>query len=97
MAAPVNRALMRLPKRAEVNETATLVETFVDVGPLFTLLSSLDHQVFYGRRGTGKTHALLFLADYVNREGDRAVYVDLRRIGSTGGIYSDGSLPCLSG
>ena len=92
MAAPVNRALMRLPKRAEVNETATLVETFVDVGPLFTLLSSLDHQVFYGRRGTGKTHALLFLADYVNREGDRAVYVDLRRIGSTGGIYSDGSL-----
>lgn len=92
MAAPVNRALMRLPKRAEVNERETLVQTFVDVGPLFTLLSTHDHQVFYGRRGTGKTHALLFLSDHVNREGDRAIYVDLRTIGSTGGIYSDGSI-----
>jgi hypothetical protein len=93
MPAAINRALMRLPKRAESNERSTLVDTFVDVGPLFTLLSSQEHQVFYGRRGTGKTHALLFLADSVNREGSRAVYVDLRSIGSTGGIYSDSSVP----
>lgn len=83
---------MRLPKRAESNELETLVQTFVDVGPLFTLLSSQDHQIFYGRRGTGKTHALLYLADHVNREGDRAIYIDLRKIGSTGGIYADGSI-----
>ena len=83
---------MRLPRRAENNERATLVDTFVDVGPLFALLSSRENQVFYGRRGTGKTHALLFLADTVQRDGGRAVYIDLRRIGSTGGIYSDTSL-----
>lgn len=92
MAAPINRALMRLTRRAEVNNRETLVETFVDVGPLFTLLSSRDHQVFYGRRGTGKTHALLYLADYVNREGSHAIYSDLRRVGSTGGIYADSSI-----
>jgi hypothetical protein len=92
MASPINRALMRLPKRAESNELETLVQTFVDVGPLFTLLSSQDHQIFYGRRGTGKTHALLYLGEHVNREGGRAIYVDLRKIGSTGGIYADSSI-----
>ena len=39
--------------------------------------------------GTGKTHALLNLAETLNRQGQAAVYVDLRLLGSTGGIYSD--------
>ena len=58
----------------------------MDVGPLFTMLSSEDHQIVYGRRGTGKTHALSYLADEVRRRGDLAVYVDMRTIGSTGGV-----------
>ncbi len=93
MGLAVNRALMRLPKRAETSDVETLVATFVDVGPLFTLLSSLDHQVFYGRRGTGKTHALLYLARQVEDQRDWPVYIDLRQVGSTGGIYADDSLP----
>jgi hypothetical protein len=93
MTSRLNRALLRLPKRAEQHDPRKLVETFVDVGALFTMLSSVDHQVIYGRRGTGKTHAMSFLADEVHRAGDLAISVDMRTIGSTGGIYSDTSLP----
>lgn len=85
----VNNLLLRLTRRAEAADRSKLVETFVDVGPLFTLLSSTDHQVLYGRRGTGKTHALLYLETSARGRGDLAVYLDLRLIGSTGGIYSD--------
>lgn len=89
----LNRAFLRLPRRADQSDRRKLVETFVDVGSLLTLLSSPDHQIVYGRRGTGKTHALLYLADEMRRRGDLAVYVDMRTIGSTGGIYNDPSLP----
>lgn len=84
---------MKLSKRAEGVDRTTLAETFVDVGPLFTLLSSIDHQIFYGRRGTGKTHALVYLAGRVVDQGDYALYVDMRTIGSTGGLYSDAEIP----
>ena len=90
---PLNLALMKLPKRAERSDPSRLVQTFVDVGPLFTLLSSIDHQILFGRRGTGKTHALKFLADEVRRLDDVAVYIDLRLIGSTGGLYADPTIP----
>jgi len=93
MTRPLNRVLMRLTRRSETNDPSKLVNTFVDIGPLFALLSSRDHQIFYGRRGTGKTHALLYLADQVQADGDWAVYIDLRRLGSSGGIYADESLP----
>jgi hypothetical protein len=67
------------------------VRNFVDSEPLFDLLSSPNHQVIYGRRGTGKTHALKYLGDTVNTRGDHAVYLDLRSIGSNTSIYSDGT------
>jgi hypothetical protein len=94
MSADINRALLRLSKRAEtVADRAKLVQTFVDTGALATLLGSHDHQIIFGRRGTGKTHALLYLAKTAADDGDISVYVDLRTIGSTGGIYSDSDLP----
>lgn len=83
---------MRMQRRAEMNDRGKLVATFVDSGSLFTLLSSLDHQVIYGRRGTGKTHALIYLAETVSKQGDIPVYLDLRNIGSSGGIYTDPNL-----
>jgi hypothetical protein len=89
----LNRAFLRLSRRAEQSDPVKLVETFVDVGPLFTMLSSGDHQILYGRRGTGKTHALAYLADQCRKRGDLAVYIDMRTIGSTGGIYGDPNLP----
>ena len=78
---PVNYAFMRLVRRADGAEPAMLAQTFVDAGPLFTLLRSHDHQVLYGRRGTGKTHALVYLAQEVGRT-DISIYVDLRTVGS---------------
>jgi len=87
-----NEAFLRLTRRAESRDRAKLVETFVDAAPLITLLSTRDHQVIYGRRGTGKTHALLFLQDLQKRAGHIAIYLDMRTVGSTGGLYSDSSV-----
>lgn len=93
MSTGINNALLRLSKRAESADRSKLVETFVDTGALATLLASRDHQVIFGRRGTGKTHALLYLADTMANSGDFTVYVDLRNVGSTGGLYADQTLP----
>lgn len=89
----ISRTLISFAKRAERLDKETLIESFVDVGPLFTVLSTVDNQVLYGRRGTGKTHALKYLAESMNVRGDVAIYIDLRSVGSTGGIYSDPELP----
>lgn len=88
----INKLFMQLSRRAENIDDKTLVDTFVDVGPLFHLLQSGDHQVVYGRRGTGKTHALKYLVANRRNEGDVAVYIDMRTIGSGGSIYSDNTI-----
>jgi hypothetical protein len=89
----LNTALLKVQLRAERGEPSVLVKTFVDVGHLFALLSNADHQVLYGRRGTGKTHALKFLAEWVRGRGQVAVYIDMRTIGSSGGLYGDTATP----
>lgn len=86
--AEVNRILMGLSRRAEIEDRSVLRATFVDVGQLAHLLSSANHQILFGRRGTGKTHALSMLASNVEDRGEAAIQVDLRRIGSTGGYQS---------
>ncbi len=89
----LNNFFMRIRKRAEGVDRATLVQTFVDMDPLVTLLSSRDHQVIYGRRGTGKSHALQYIEEKQNAENNLTVYVDMRTIGSSGGIYFDPNVP----
>ncbi|MGH2854705.1 MAG: FHA domain-containing protein [Solirubrobacteraceae bacterium] len=89
----INRALARCTKRAETMDPDQLVGTFVQDGALFARLDSRDHQILYGRRGTGKTHALKYLTKTKLREGKVAVYIDLQTIGSTGGLYADPDLP----
>jgi len=93
MTEAINLALLRLTKRAEMADPQTLVETFVDTGMLGALLTSRDHQIIYGRRGTGKTHALVYLSEKKREEGDLPVYVDMRTIGSSVGIFGDDSIP----
>lgn len=93
MASALNLAFMHVARRAEMSDPEFLAETFVDVGPLFAVLTSPDHQVLYGRRGTGKTHALQYLARVLEEQGDLVVYVDLRNIGSSVGIYADPDTP----
>jgi hypothetical protein len=89
----INRAFIGISRRAESVDRKTLVNTFIDIGPLLTVLSSRDHQIVYGRRGTGKTHALVYLAEQESAKGSASVYVDLRNIGSSGGIYGDPNIP----
>ncbi|HYI97531.1 MAG TPA: FHA domain-containing protein [Bryobacteraceae bacterium] len=88
-ASPINTAIARLLRRAEEEDPATLAETFVDVNALFARLSSRDSQVMFGRRGTGKTHALKYLGETLRSEGGTVVYLDLRLLGSSGSLYTD--------
>jgi hypothetical protein len=89
---PINQAILNLKKRAENLSRAELVETFVDIGPIFTLLANAEHQILYGRRGTGKTHVLSYLGEQVSKNGHCVIVIDMRTIGSTGGLYSDSSI-----
>lgn len=93
MATATNLALMHVARRAEKADQALLVETFVDDGALYALLTSPDHQIVYGRRGTGKTHLLTYVAQDLAKRGDLAVYVDLRSIGSSAGLYASVETP----
>jgi hypothetical protein len=93
MTSALNASIMRLTRRAEANDPASLVATFVDVGSLTSLLTSRDHQVIFGRRGTGKTHALTYLAESLPSTEDMAVLVDMRQLGSSVGMYSDETIP----
>src|SRR5258708_34368055 len=89
----LNEALIGIKKRAERNDPASLIATFVDIGMLFAQLSTNDNQVIYGRRGTGKTHALIYLANSRRKAGDNADYIDMRTIGSTGVVYAEVDVP----
>jgi hypothetical protein len=89
---PEVEVFLRLTRRAEKVDRAILAETFENVGPLRTLLASEDHQVIYGRRGTGKTHALLYLDQAARKRGDVSAYIDLRTIGSTTGLWANAEL-----
>ncbi|MGH3853815.1 MAG: hypothetical protein ACRDR6_10015 [Pseudonocardiaceae bacterium] len=83
---------MGIPRRAESTDRSILAMTFVSAGSFSAMLHSTDHQILYGRRGTGKTHALLYLSNLIERTGDVPVYLDLRTIGSAEGMYTDGNL-----
>lgn len=89
---------MRIPRRAESTDRSVLAMTFVAAGSFSAMLHSTDHQILYGRRGTGKTHALQYLSTLIEHTGDVPVYVDLRTIGSAEGLYTDSNLsPAVRG
>lgn len=84
---------MRFEDRAERITTKQVAETFVSVGPLMDLLESRNNQIMYGRRGTGKTHALRYMEGKKNELGDIAIFIDAQNIGSNGSIYNDTTIP----
>lgn len=90
---PTNLAFLRIAKRAERQEDDVLTKTFVDFGSVLTVISAVDHQLIYGRRGTGKTHLLTVLRQHRKAKGEIVVQLDMRNLGSAGGIYSDGTIP----
>ena len=91
--ATLNRCFMRFEDRAERVATKQIIDTFVSVGPLLDVLANRSHQVMYGRRGVGKTHALKYFQQQENNAGNLAVYIDCQNIGSNQSIYDDDSLP----
>ena len=90
---PTNLAFLRIAKRAERQDDDVLQKTFVDFGAVFIALSSIDHQIVFGRRGTGKTHLLTVLRQNKRSTGEAAIQLDMRNLGSAGGIYADPSIP----
>jgi hypothetical protein len=90
---PTNLAFLRIAKRAERQDDDVLRKTFVDFGSVLHVLSSVDHQVIYGRRGTGKTHLLTVIRQSRKSQGEIAIQLDMRNLGSVGGIYADPSIP----
>jgi hypothetical protein len=83
----INHALSAVPKRAEARQAEQLRNTFVDSG-VAAALEAVDHQVLYGRRGTGKTHAFRYLQTLVQERRDISFYADLRTIGSPEGLFA---------
>src|SRR5690349_17936707 len=88
----INVCFMRFRDRAERIDSKEIARTFVSVGPLFNVLRAENDRVLYGRRGAGKTHALLYLAEQVRQNGDIAVHIECHRLGSNNSIYNDQSL-----
>ena len=89
----IKDVLLKMPLRADKWEEEALVQTFVGVGPLITILQGVNNQILFGRRGTGKTHVLKYLKSVLEKNEDCCVYIDIREIGSTGSIYSDTAIP----
>jgi len=84
----VSRILQRSERQIDQQK---LVASFVDVGILPQLLNT-NNQIFYGRRGTGKTHVLRVLQTRLAEDGNRVVvYIDARTLGSTS-QFSDASI-----
>lgn len=89
MALSIHDCLIKIEKRAERAADDKLLETFVDAAPLYASIDTVDHQVIFGRRGTGKTHILKYLADDKKDDGDISIFLDLRTVGSNNSLYTD--------
>ena len=94
--AAVSRILQRSERQEDIRK---LVGTYVDVG-LLPQLNNINHQILYGRRGTGKTHVMKVLESELTKDRTNTViYIDCRTLGSTS-QFSDANIPiprrCLS-
>jgi len=86
-------ALQEVEKRAERVNEDDVVATYVNIDALVNALIARDNGIVFGRRGTGKTHALKYLAETQRHAGNRVVYIDMEQdVGSTEGRYADTSL-----
>jgi hypothetical protein len=88
----INTLLQMISRRAERLDAHQQAETFVSLGGIEHTLLNHDNRVIFGRRGTGKTHVMSFVADAAKKKGEMALLLDLRTIGSNSYIYTDESL-----
>ena len=88
VSADLNTVVMKVARRAENAPPEVLKHAFVPVGPLLAHLELPEHQILFGRRGTGKTHLMRFLQEKCSGEGSLAIYVDLRQVGAAEDVFS---------
>ena len=90
----LTKAVSKIRQRSEKQDDPhKLLGTFVDVG-ILPQLNNRNSQIFYGRRGTGKTHVLLVLRSELMQEDERnaVAYIDARTLGSSA-QFSDSQVP----
>ncbi len=86
----IYEAINSIATRSDRNPDETLFSTFADEqGHLSTLLKSIDNHIIYGRRGTGKTHAIKYLQGALDENKHVSVFLDLRTFGSESAYYKD--------
>src|ERR1022692_4012923 len=80
----LTKAVAGIPQRSEKqSDVQKLVGAFVDPG-ILPQVDSINSQIIYGRRGTGKTHVLrVFESSLKGRNRTCVVYIDARTFGST--------------
>jgi len=89
----INTSLQMISKRAERLDPKEQAATFVSLGALEHALLNPDNRIIFGRRGTGKTHVMSFVADQAAKKREMACVIDLRTIGSNSYIYGDDAVP----
>lgn len=86
---PPSQLWNEIPRRAENEPTLEkLYHSFTVVDSVMGQLRSREAGVMFGRRGTGKTHAMRYLAADRLGRGDLALYLDLRDLGNARELYS---------
>ncbi len=79
----IAKAVSRIRQRAErQSDFQKLLESYVDSG-IVPQLHNENHQVLYGRRGTGKTHVFQVLRNNFEQENYCVIYIDCRTLGSS--------------
>ena len=95
----ISLAVSRIRQRAERQaDLQKLIDSYVDSG-IVPQLYNENHQILYGRRGTGKTHVFQVLRDNFEKDQFCVAYIDCRTLGSSS-QFTDRDLPigrrCLS-
>jgi len=73
--AVLNSQIMRMARRVENPPAEVLRDSFVPVASLVAQLQSSEHQILFGRRGTGKTRLIRYLQEQRDAEGALAIYL----------------------
>lgn len=85
--------LQQISRRAEDLTAEEQAKSFVTIRRIDGALKNRDSRIILGRRGTGKTHILSYVAKTARDRGEVPCVIDLRTLGSNNSIYSNTSIP----
>lgn len=81
--------LQQMSKRAEKLSPIEQANSFVAIRRIDGALKNRDNRIIFGRRGTGKTHIISYVANSVRLNDEVPCVIDMRTIGSNNSIYYD--------